>query len=109
MRALFYRFLDRWPGKERFGYYRFLPLFFACGAAIEFIMIHLTIGETNFYDVYKRKHPERLIPVKAAHDSSFPILSPDSPELPSFLSSYQKILEQRQSTSQTSSAVSTQV
>ena len=37
-----------WPGKERFGNYRFLPIFFVLGAALEFSMINWHIGETNF-------------------------------------------------------------
>lgn len=42
------RFLDRWPGKETFGIYRFLPLFFVLGAALEFSMINWKVGEVNF-------------------------------------------------------------
>ena len=40
--------LDRVPGKQRFGNYRFLPLFFILGASLEFLMIKWTVGETNF-------------------------------------------------------------
>lgn len=42
------RFLDNWPGKKRLGVYRFLPIFFVLGAALEFSMINWTVGETNF-------------------------------------------------------------
>lgn len=42
------KLLDKWPGKKRFGIYRFLPLFFVLGAALEFSMINWTVGETNF-------------------------------------------------------------
>lgn len=42
------RLLDSWPGKRRFGIYRFLPIFFVLGAALEFSMINWTVGETNF-------------------------------------------------------------
>ncbi|KAH8354711.1 hypothetical protein KR084_003261 [Drosophila pseudotakahashii] len=42
------RLLDSWPGKKRFGVYRFLPLFFLLGAGLEFSMINWTVGETNF-------------------------------------------------------------
>lgn len=41
-------FLDSWPGKKRFGIYRFLPAFFLLGAALEYSMINWTVGETNF-------------------------------------------------------------
>jgi hypothetical protein len=40
--------LDKWPGKKTFGIYRFLPIFFGLGAAVEFSMINWTVGETNF-------------------------------------------------------------
>ena len=40
--------LDAIPGKRRFGVYRFLPIFFCMGAALEFAMIKWTVGETNF-------------------------------------------------------------
>lgn len=46
-------FLDHWPGKKFFGVYRFLPLFFILGAALEFSMINWTVGETNFCNNYK--------------------------------------------------------
>lgn len=42
------RLLDSWPGKQRFGIYRFLPIFFVLGAALEYSMINWTVGETNF-------------------------------------------------------------
>lgn len=42
------RILDSWPGKQKLGLYRFLPIFFALGAALEFSMINWTVGETNF-------------------------------------------------------------
>ena len=41
-------FLNAWPGKKSFGMYRFLPVFFILGAAVEFAMIKWTVGETNF-------------------------------------------------------------
>jgi len=34
---------------------RFLPFFFALGAALEFSMINWTVGETNFYRTYKKR------------------------------------------------------
>ncbi len=42
------KFYDNFPGKKRFGDYRFLPLFFFLGAGLEFAMINWTVGETNF-------------------------------------------------------------
>lgn len=42
------KILDKWPGKKYFGMYRFLPIFFGLGAALEFSMINWTVGETNF-------------------------------------------------------------
>lgn len=40
--------LNKWPGKKYFGIYRFLPIFFVLGAALEFSMINWHVGETNF-------------------------------------------------------------
>lgn len=42
------RILNLIPGKKRFGLYRFLPVFFCLGAALEYSMIKWTVGETNF-------------------------------------------------------------
>lgn len=42
------KLLDKWPGKKTLGIYRFLPMFFVLGAALEFSMINWTVGETNF-------------------------------------------------------------
>ncbi|KAB7505362.1 Small integral membrane protein 4 [Armadillidium nasatum] len=53
-------FLNIWPGKKYFGHYRFLPIFFFGGAAIEFAMIHWHVGEVNFYNTYKRRLAEDL-------------------------------------------------
>jgi len=54
------RFLNRWPGKERFGIYRFLPAFVVIGASIEFAMINWRVGEVNFYSVYKRNQAHAI-------------------------------------------------
>ncbi|OQV13394.1 hypothetical protein BV898_12344 [Hypsibius exemplaris] len=54
------KILDAWPGKRYFGAYRLMPLFFIFGGLVEFAMIHLSVGNVNFYDVYKRKHPEQV-------------------------------------------------
>ncbi|XP_023161248.1 small integral membrane protein 4 [Drosophila hydei] len=55
------RLLDNWPGKRRFGIYRFLPIFFVLGAALEFSMINWTVGETNFYRTFKRRQAKNYI------------------------------------------------
>lgn len=51
----FKAFLDAWPGKKTFGTYRFMPMFFLLGAALEFSMINWHVGEINFYKVYKKR------------------------------------------------------
>lgn len=55
------KILDKWPGKTYFGYYRFLPLFFVAGAALEFSMINWRVGEVNFYDTYKRRQAQEIV------------------------------------------------
>lgn len=50
--SLFYsptlaKIIKKLPGKK-FGNYRFLPVFFLFGAALEFTMINLRVGQTNF-------------------------------------------------------------
>jgi Uncharacterised protein family UPF0640 len=49
------KIIEKWPGKKYFGVYRFLPLFFGLGAALEFSMINWTVGDTNFCE-YKNSH-----------------------------------------------------
>ncbi|XP_004525864.2 small integral membrane protein 4 [Ceratitis capitata] len=58
------RILDKWPGKQRFGIYRFLPLFFVLGAALEFSMINWTVGETNFYHTFKKRQAKNFVEEK---------------------------------------------
>ncbi|KAK9871197.1 hypothetical protein WA026_011478 [Henosepilachna vigintioctopunctata] len=53
--------LNKWPGKKYFGNYRFLPIFFIFGAALEFSMIKWQVGEVNFYKTYKKRQAERII------------------------------------------------
>lgn len=53
-------FLDRWPGKKRFGMYRFLPVFFFLGALLEFSMINWHVGHVSFYNVYKKKEAQKI-------------------------------------------------
>ncbi|KAH9508210.1 hypothetical protein Btru_055032 [Bulinus truncatus] len=52
--------LQKWPGKERFGVYRFLPVFFLLGAVVEFSMIKWRPFGVNFYDVFKNKEAIKL-------------------------------------------------
>ena len=40
--------LDNWPGRQTFGHFSFLPIFFVVGAGLEFVMIKWTVGQTNF-------------------------------------------------------------
>ncbi|EDV99978.1 small integral membrane protein 4 [Drosophila grimshawi] len=61
------RLLDSWPGKRRFGIYRFLPIFFALGAALEFSMINWTVGETNFYRTFKRRQAKNYVEEQQHH------------------------------------------
>jgi len=52
--------LDKWPGKKTLGVYRFLPLFFILGATLEFSMISVRIGTTNFYSTFNQKQAEKI-------------------------------------------------
>ena len=54
------KIIQNWPGKF-LGEYRFLPLFFVCGAAIEYSMIHWSPNGINFYTIYKKKKIEEII------------------------------------------------
>lgn len=47
-RAQVRRALQRVPGKQRFGIYRFLPFFFVLGGAMEWIMIKVRVGQETF-------------------------------------------------------------
>ncbi|KAI5937150.1 ubiquinol-cytochrome c reductase complex assembly factor 5 [Manis javanica] len=58
-RAQVRRVLQRVPGKQRLGVYRFLPFFFVLGGTMEWIMIKVRVGHETFYDVYRRKASER--------------------------------------------------
>lgn len=58
--SLVQKFVNSWPGK-RFGVYRFLPIFFVLGAALEFSMIKWRVGNTNFYDTFKKRQAKNLI------------------------------------------------
>jgi len=54
------KFLNLVPGQRTFGIYRFLPFFFFLGAALEFSMINWTVGETNFYRVFKKSRAQYI-------------------------------------------------
>ncbi|XP_014233109.1 small integral membrane protein 4 [Trichogramma pretiosum] len=56
----FARLLRAWPGRQTFGPYRFLPVFFVAGAALEYLMIHWHAGEVNFYKTYKKRRVEEI-------------------------------------------------
>lgn len=47
-RAQVRRVLQRVPGKQRFGVYRFLPFFFVLGGTMEWIMIKVRVGQETF-------------------------------------------------------------
>ncbi|XP_037816833.1 small integral membrane protein 4 [Lucilia sericata] len=61
------RILDFVPGKKRFGLYRFLPVFFCLGAALEYSMINWTVGETNFYRTFKKRQAKNYVEEKLHH------------------------------------------
>ncbi len=57
---LLHKVLDNWPLKRQLGFYAYLPIFFAAGAALEFTMIHMRINNVDFYSVYMEKERVRL-------------------------------------------------
>nr|BAN21319.1 unkown protein [Riptortus pedestris] len=62
--------LDKWPGKQWFGIYRFMPLFFLLGAGLEYTMINWDFKErVNFYRTYKRRQAEILAEERIASGS----------------------------------------
>ncbi|XP_019757489.1 small integral membrane protein 4 [Dendroctonus ponderosae] len=58
------RLLNRWPGQKTFGVYRFLPVFFVLGAALEFSMINWRVGEVNFYNTFKQRQAQQIVQQK---------------------------------------------
>jgi len=52
------------PGKSIFGMYRFMPFFFALGAALEFTMINWEVNGNNFYKTYKKRQVKNIIGVE---------------------------------------------
>ncbi|XP_032827557.1 ubiquinol-cytochrome c reductase complex assembly factor 5 [Petromyzon marinus] len=63
------RILSKVPGEKRLGVYRFLPVFFVIGGAMEWIMINMRVGRETFYDVYRRKQSERRYQQRLAETS----------------------------------------
>ncbi|NP_001295393.1 ubiquinol-cytochrome c reductase complex assembly factor 5 isoform 1 [Mus musculus] len=62
-RAQVRRALQRVPGKQRFGIYRFLPFFFVLGGAMEWIMIKVRVGQETFCflpEMFKMKTTKHL-------------------------------------------------
>jgi hypothetical protein len=55
MKSLVKRVVRNWPLRRQLGFYSFFPVFFLLGATLEFSMINWTVGQTNFYRVYKRR------------------------------------------------------
>lgn len=65
------KFINRLPGDRYLGPYRFLPIFFGIGAAIEFLMIKWTFNNINFCKyciclLHGAKHIWRLSGVSVA-------------------------------------------
>lgn len=58
------KIVKRFPGKRYFGVYRFLPIFFVAGAALEFSMINWRVGEVNFYNTYKKRKVQEMVDEK---------------------------------------------
>lgn len=54
------KLINKLPGKA-LGEYRLLPIFFILGAALEYSMIHMQVGEVSFYRTYKRRRVEELV------------------------------------------------
>lgn len=60
MQRLLNKVIDKWPLQKQFGFYAFLPAFFAVGAVMEFTMIIMRINNVDFYSVYMAKERQRL-------------------------------------------------
>lgn len=54
------RVIQKVPGERVFGVFRFLPIFFLCGAALEFTMVKWEVNGINFYKTYKRRRAEEI-------------------------------------------------
>lgn len=60
MKSIVTRIVRNWPLRRQIGFYAYFPIFFLLGATVEFSMINWTVGQTNFYRVYKRKQLEKF-------------------------------------------------
>lgn len=60
-RRLLKKILVAYPGEKYFKEYRFLPVFFFAGAALEYVMINWVFGGTNFYKTFKRRKVQEII------------------------------------------------
>lgn len=65
--------LRKIPGEERFGNYRYLPIFFTIGATLEFLMCNLKVGpaQVNFYSTLKKRQAIELLDAKEELERSF--------------------------------------
>ncbi|XP_072943336.1 ubiquinol-cytochrome c reductase complex assembly factor 5 [Epargyreus clarus] len=59
-----HKLMNKWPGQKTFGMYRFLPMFFVLGAALEYSMINWKVGDINFYTTFKRRQAKDLVEAK---------------------------------------------
>ncbi|XP_045484872.1 small integral membrane protein 4 [Pieris rapae] len=62
--AWMYKLVNHFPGKKTFGLYRFLPIFFVFGGALEFSMINWKVGDINFYNTFKRRQAKSIVEEK---------------------------------------------
>ncbi|XP_041977286.1 small integral membrane protein 4 [Aricia agestis] len=59
-----HKVVEKWPGKKALGMYRFLPMFFVVGAALEFSMINWQVGQINFYNTFKKRQAKNIVEEK---------------------------------------------
>lgn len=45
-----------------------IAISFVSGAALEFLMIHLHVGQTNFYKVYKERRSEEIARLRLSRE-----------------------------------------
>ncbi|XP_047510140.1 small integral membrane protein 4 [Pieris napi] len=65
-----YKLVNHFPGKKTLGLYRFLPIFFVFGGALEFSMIKWKVGDINFYNTFKRRQAKTIVEEKIEKYSS---------------------------------------
>ena len=56
---------------RRLGVYRTLPLFFACGAAIEWFMVNVRVGKETFCKQAKNPEALNLFPPPHPHGNNY--------------------------------------